>query len=38
MTKNEIKASLIANDAGSTISEFQDIVMKMETLNTRVEM
>ena len=35
--ENESKASLIANDAGSTISEIQDIVMKTETLNTRIE-
>jgi len=35
--ENESKASLIANDAGSIISEIQDIVMKTETLNTRIE-
>ena len=28
MSKNESKASLIANGAGSIISEIQDIVMK----------
>ena len=35
--ENESKASSIANDAGPTICEIQDIAMKTETLNTRVE-
>ena len=35
--ENESKASLIANDDGSITSEIQDIALKTETLNTRIE-